>query len=95
MCHALSTWYYEGLFEEISIGYNASTELARLEVIYRDAWFKRRICIVSEYRELCIVLEDIGYFYQAGNYLGFECALVCLIISLNLQMEVTGVCGIM
>ena len=63
--------------------------------IYRDAWFKRRICIVSEYRELCIVLEDIGYFYQAGNYLGFECALVCLIISLNLQMEVTGVCGIM
>ena len=51
--------------------------------------------MVGEYRELYIILEDVGYFYQAGNYLGFEYALVCLIISLNLQMEVTGVCGIM
>ena len=95
MCHVLSIRYYKGLFEKLSIGYNTSVELARFEVIYRDAWFKRRICIVSEYRELCIVLEDIGYSYQAGKYLGFEYASVCLIIFLKSQTEVTGMCGIM
>ena len=80
----------------MSIGYNTSVELARFEVIYIGMLdSKRRICIVGEYRELCIVLEDVGYFYQAGNYLGFEYALVCLIIFLKLQIEVTGVCGIM
>ena len=64
MCYALSTWYYEGLFEEMSIGYNTSVELARIEVIY--IWMldsKRRIDMVGEYRELFMVLEDVGYFY--------------------------------
>ena len=51
--------------------------------------------MVGEYRELYTILEDVGYFYQAGNYLGFEYALVCLIIFLKLQIEVAGVCGIM
>ena len=64
MCHALSTWYYEGLFEEMSIGYNTSVELTRIGDIYIDAWFKKRtIDMVGEYRELFMDLEDVGYFY--------------------------------
>ena len=52
----------------MSVRYNTSVELARIEVIY--IWMldsKRRIDMVGEYRELFMVLEDVGYFYQAGN----------------------------
>ena len=52
----------------MSIGYNTSVELARIEVIYIGMLdSKRRIDMVGEYRELFMVLEDVGYFYQAGN----------------------------
>ena len=64
MCHALSTWYYEGLFEEMSIGYNTTVELTGIgDICIQMLDSKRTIDMVGEYRELFMDLEDVGYFY--------------------------------
>ena len=59
----MSIRYYKGLFEEMSIGYNTSVELARIEFIYIGMLdSKRRIDMVGEYRELFMVFRRCGVF---------------------------------
>ena len=53
----------------MSIGYNTTVELTRMgDICIQMLDLKRTIEMVGEYRELFMDLEDVGYFYQDGDF---------------------------